>query len=82
MIGVSAPFGAFSLLAAYVHHGDHLVSQANANYWELGGTYQVSKRTNFYASYSTIHNGANGAVGSGVAGADISWLNLGVRHLF
>jgi len=82
MLGISAPFGALSLLAAYIHHSDRLISQANANYWELGATYSLSKRTNFYASYSTIHNGANGAVGSGVAGADISWLNAGIRHLF
>lgn len=82
MLGVSAPFGAFSLLAAYIHHGDHLNSHANANYWELGATYDLSKRTNFYASYSTIRNDAGGAVGSGVTGADISWLNVGVRHRF
>lgn len=82
MLGVSAPFGAVSLLAAYVHHGDHLVSSANANYWQLGATYDLSKRTNFYASYSSIRNDVAGATGSGIAGTDISWLNVGIRHRF
>jgi predicted porin len=82
MLGASAPFGAFSLLAAYIHHGDHLTSSANANYWQFGATYDLSKRTNFYASYSTIRNDTAGALGSGVAGTDISWLNVGMRHRF
>lgn len=82
MLGVSAPVGALSLLAAYIHHGDHLTARANANYWQLGATYDLSKRTNLYASYSTIRNDSAGATGSGVAGADIRWLNAGIRHRF
>jgi predicted porin len=82
MLGVSAPVGALSLMASYVHRADHLTSNADANYWQLGATYSLSKRTNFYASYSTIRNEAAGSTGSGAAGTDISWLNAGIRHKF
>lgn len=82
MIGVSAPFGPVSLMASYIRHDDRFVANADAGYWQLGATYLLSKRTNFYTSYSTIRNDAGGATGSGVAGADISWLNVGIRHKF
>jgi predicted porin len=82
MLGISAGFGAAALMASYIVHHDSLVADANANYWQLAGTYALSKRTNLYTSYSTIRNGANGATGSGLPGVDISWLNVGIRHKF
>lgn len=82
MLGVSSSFGATSVMASYIRHRDTTVSDANAGYWQLAATYTLSKRTNLYTSYSTIKNGANGATGSGLAGVDISWLNVGIRHKF
>jgi predicted porin len=82
MLGVSAPVGATTVMASYVHHADKLLGNANANYWQLGATYALSKRTNFYTSYSIIRNDALGSTGSGAAGVDISWLNVGIRHKF
>jgi predicted porin len=82
MLGLSAPIGAATVMAEYVHHADKLLSNANANYWQLGATYALSKRTNFYTSYSIIKNDALGATGSGTPGVDISWLNVGIRHTF
>ncbi|MEJ6022309.1 porin [Ramlibacter sp. PS4R-6] len=82
MLGVSVPVGAATLLAEYVHHGDNFVTAADANYWQLGATYALSKRTNFYTSYSTIRNQSLGTMGSGAPGVDISWLNVGIRHTF
>jgi predicted porin len=58
------------------------VANADASYWQLGAAYALSKRTNFYTSYSIIRNDALGSTGSGTAGVDISWLNVGIRHKF
>lgn len=82
MLGVSAPIEQVSLMASYVRHDDRTVPNADASYWQLGATYNLSKRTNFYTSYSTIANDAAGGTGSGAAGVDISWLNVGIRHKF
>jgi predicted porin len=82
MLGVSAPVGPVSVMASYVRHDNRLVANADAAYWQLAATYALSKRTNFYTSYSTIRNESAGATGSGVAGADISWINVGIRHKF
>ena len=82
MLGVSAPVGPVSVMASYVRHDDRMVANADAAYWQLGATYALSKRTNFYTSYSTIKNDAAGATGSGAPGVDISWINVGIRHKF
>lgn len=82
MVGVSAPFGPVSVMVSYIRHDDRFVANADAAYWQLAATYALSKRTNLYTSYSTIRNESAGATGSGVAGADISWLNVGIRHKF
>jgi predicted porin len=82
MFGVSMPVGKASLMASYIRHNNRFMANADAAYWQLGATYSLSKRTNFYTSYSTIRNEAAGATGSGVPGTDISWLNLGIRHKF
>lgn len=82
MLGVSAPFGPVSLMASFIRHNDRLVSNADGDMWAVGATYALSKRTNFYTSYSRINNESAGATGSGVAGTDISWINVGIRHRF
>lgn len=82
MLGVSAPVGPLTVMASYIRHKDRFVSNADADYWGLGATYTLSKRTNFYASYSRVNNDALGASGSGLTGVDISWLNVGIRHKF
>jgi predicted porin len=84
MVGVTVPVGALALLAEYVRHNDTLVANADASYYQLGATYDLSKRTNFYTSYSTIRNQSAGDAGgnTGVPGTNISWLNVGIRHRF
>jgi len=82
MLGVSAPVGPVTVMASYIRHKDRFVSNSDADYWGLGATYALSKRTNFYASYSRVNNDALGASGSGLTGVDISWLNVGIRHKF
>lgn len=82
MLGVTVPMGNLDLLASYVRHSDKRIGNADAGYWQLGATYNLSKRTNFYTSYSKVNNDVAGAVASGIPGADISWLNVGIRHRF
>jgi predicted porin len=82
MLGVSAPIGVGSIVASYIRHDERQVGNADADYWQLGYIHNLSKRTNLYTSYSIIKNDAGSALGSGVAGADINWFNVGIRHKF
>jgi predicted porin len=82
MLGVSAPVGPATLMASYMRHEDRITPNADSRFWGIGATYPISKRTNFYSSYSRISNDAGGALGSGTAGVNISWLNFGIRHKF
>jgi len=83
MLGASAPIGAGSILAAYVRHDDRFAAGANdADFWQLGYTHSLSKRTNVYTSYSIVKNDGASAIGGAVAGGDASWINVGIRHRF
>jgi len=85
MIGVSAGVGAAgNVMASYIRHDQRLAgtTDADADYWQIGYTHNLSKRTNVYTSYSTIKNDRNSALASGAAGVDVSWLNVGIRHKF
>jgi predicted porin len=77
MLGVSAPVGgAGNVVASYVRHDDRFAAGANdADYWQLGYTHNLSKRTNLYTSYSKLNNKLAGSV-------DTSWTNVGIRHAF
>ncbi|RJF99604.1 porin [Noviherbaspirillum saxi] len=84
MLGVSAPIGAGNVMASYARKDDRRagIANADADFWAVGYTHNVSKRTNLYTSYSIIKNDPASTLGSGVAGSDISWFNVGVRHKF
>ena len=82
MLGVSAPVGPVTVMASYMRHKDRLDANGNSNFWGLGATYDLSKRTSFYTSFSRISNGSAGSAGSGSPGVDVSWVNVGVRHRF
>jgi len=87
MLGVSAPVGAGTVRAAYVRRDERLAGLTNADsdYWQLGYTHALSKRTDLYTSYSIVKNDAGASVGlpTGVAaGNDVSWVNVGIRHKF
>jgi predicted porin len=85
MLGVTWKFGAFALLGSYqMQDAD---SQTNAagqqfdpdfNIWSLGGTYNLSRRTNLYASYASRN--ADGTFIDNTFNA--KQLAVGVRHLF
>jgi len=85
MLGVSAGVGSAGTVAAsYIRRDERLAGAANADadYWAVAYTHNLSKRTNLYTSYSIIKNDAASTVGSGAAGVDVSWFNVGVRHKF
>lgn len=85
MLGVSVPFGASTLLASYVRRNDRLAVNKDADQIGIGYTYDMSKRTSFYAAYARISNknGAAYVVGNATeAGSGDKAFNLGIRHRF
>ncbi len=99
LVAVSAPIGANGrLMASYTHRKTDAYNtgddDAKARQWAIGYTYDLSKRTNLYASYVTIKNNsagkeslrAGGNMGSGL-GINPSdgyqrGMTVGIRHLF
>ena len=82
MVGATVPFGASAVQLDYIKKSDK--SSANnqgAKQYGLGYTYALSKRTNFYSSYTHTQQDA-GAAYVGVQGQTDRVLNAGVRHTF
>lgn len=82
MVGATIPFGASAVQLDYIKKSDK--SSANnqgAKQYGLGYTYALSKRTNFYSSYTHTQQDA-GAAYVGVIGQTDKVLNAGVRHTF
>lgn len=85
LIGVTAPFGAHTVLASYIRKDDRTALNQDASQWALGYRYALSKRTDLYAAYARISNknGAGYTVGSAIeVGSGDSAVNLGIRHAF
>jgi predicted porin len=88
-IGASFPFGKHAVLVSYNQSKFSVDSEsAKARQWAVGYTYSLSKRTNFYAAYSDIHNddgrGADVAdsVGNSQGEGYQNGLQLGLKHTF
>ena len=85
LFGLALPCGPTTLLASYVRKNDRDLSNRDANQVAFGASYTLSRRTDFYASYSRItnRNGAGYTVGNpGPGAAGTSAINLGLRHGF
>lgn len=89
MLGVTVPVGgAGKFLASFMRKKNEMTANADTKQWSLGYTYDLSKRTDLYASYAKITNDANvklapfSTVGTIVNGADPSTFNVGIRHKF
>jgi predicted porin len=81
LVGLALPCGPTTLLASYVRKNDRDLANLDANQVAFGASYALSRRTDFYASYSRITNrGGAGNASPGAAG--VSALNLGMRHGF
>jgi len=85
LVGVSAPLGGgqSNVQASYIRRSDKIGANRDVTQWALGYTYDLSKRTNLYASYARVDNEAAANLGgAAAAGRDPSLFNVGVRHRF
>lgn len=85
LVGATVPFGASKVMVSYVHKEDRSVFGADATQYGVGYQYDLSKRTNAYASYARISNknGAGFTVGNNSDdGTGDRAFNIGVRHSF
>jgi predicted porin len=82
MIGATVPVGAGAVVADYTRITNSTVANANANQWALGYTYNLSKRTNLYTSYSQTKNDKLATYNAGGNGLTDKLFNAGIRHAF
>jgi len=81
-VGVSAPFGAFTVGAGYSNAKSERAGFADleGEGYTLVGTYDMSKRTTLYAGYKNTQVESRAA--NGVSETETSVFALGVRHTF
>jgi predicted porin len=82
IIGATVPMGAGTVMVSYINHQNKAASDSDARQFAVGYTYNLSKRTALYTSYSRLTNDSKSAVKVLVAGNTDSLLNAGVRHSF
>lgn len=85
MGGVSARFGASTVMASYIRHNDKAALNRDANQYGLGYMYSLSKRTSVYGAVAKISNknGATFTVGNATeAGTGNRAIDVGVVHNF
>ena len=82
MIGATIPFGASAVQVDYVRKTDQNPGNRGAKQYAIGYTYALSKRTNFYSSYTNTQFNNFSYVSTGAANQTDRVLNAGVRHTF
>ena len=90
IIGAVVPMGAGSIKVSYIKRDDKAFTNRDAQQLAVGYTYDLSKRTALYTSFSHLDNdggataGTSGAhaAGSVVAGQSVKVFDIGVRHSF
>lgn len=86
MVGVSAPVGAAgSVMASYIVNQNRTqgLTDADSKQFALGYQYDLSKRTNVYASYARNTNEANSVERQVLGDAkSANTYNVGIRHKF
>ena len=80
---------AFNVKAAYGRAGDWSgagLGNTGANYWAIGGGYELSKTTEAYALYTQLSNDSAGKYGlesiAGYSDKNVSSFSLGIKHMF
>jgi predicted porin len=85
LVGIAVPAGRHTtLLASFVRKNDRDFSDRDADQFAFGGTYTVSRTTDFYAAYSHIRmrNSIDTPLGRQGAGSGFSAVNVGMRRSF
>lgn len=82
LIGVSAPFGPHSVRASYIRNDVRNIADADTTQLALGYGYELSKRTNVYATYAHVTNDNNVALRANANGANSNVYQVGLRHKF
>ena len=82
MLGATIPFGASAVQVDYVKKTDQNNTNIGAKQYAVGYTYALSKRTNFYSSYTNTKFNNFSYVQTGVANNTDRVINAGVRHTF
>lgn len=87
-VSASAPIGKFVLKATYGQTDNDELSNSKGKKFGIGGQYNLSKRTNIYASYGDISNENNAAYQISPAansqgnGLGVKGFDLGIAHTF
>jgi predicted porin len=94
LVGVKAPIGNNVIVRAMygqTYYDEYQGKDANdldASKWGVGADYRLSKRTNFYADYGSIHNDSNAMNTIGPAGTNylggygVRGFDVGMAHKF
>ncbi len=85
LVGLALPLGRrTTLLASFIRKNDRDLANRDADQFAFGGTYTISRRTDFYAAYTHTQLRAAGGFGPGtsIAPNNSSALNIGMRHSF
>lgn len=82
MIGATVPFGPGAFVADFIQAKNKAVANADGKQFAIGYTYDLSKRTDIYTSFSRTTNDNNGKYNVAAAGQTDKLLNVGIRHKF
>lgn len=82
VLGASVKSGASTFIASYTSAEDVTTKDADSDRFALGYTYDMSKRTNLYASLAHVKNDKTVKVFADVNGATARLFNVGIRHKF
>jgi len=83
LLGIRAPVGkSGTFIASWIRKSNKTTANADATQVALGYTYDLSKRTALYTSYSRTTNDAASSVNVTTAGATNKLFNAGIRHKF
>jgi predicted porin len=86
MVGVSAPLGAFTVMASYQERDADAVAggiEGDGTVWSIGGKYDLSRRTNLYLVFSDIKG--EKTLAERIAATDFAnrkTLMTGINHRF
>ena len=82
LIGVTVPVGAHKFLATYGRNKVDDLADSQSKQLALGYTYNLSKRTNLYASYSRLQNDGAVRIKTAANGQTNTLRTAGIRHFF